>query len=276
MTTTTASKTSHAEENLGNIVSMEHVNVAVTDAAIAVLFYIRGMGFTRDPEELQAYTTTWANLGAQQVHLPATRKAQVVRGHIGMVTPRLAALTQRLEAVKPRLDGTEFAFEPRANYLEVTCPWGNHFHVHEPNASFGAMQRGIPYVEFTVPAGTAEGIAAFYRQAFGAPATVEPRTDGDAAVVEVGRDQHLVFRETRGELAPYDQHHIAIYVNNFSAPYEFLAARGLITEEPRNHQFRFQDIVNPDRGHVLFTIEHEVRGMRHGMYGRALYNRPID
>ncbi len=276
MTTTIASKTSYAEEDLGNIVSMEHVNVAVTDAATAVLFYIRGMGFTRDPEELQAYTTTWANLGAQQVHLPATRKAQVLRGHIGMVTPSLAALTARLETVKPRLEGTQFAFERRDSYLEVTCPWGNRFHVHEPNASFGGMQRGIPYVEFTVPVGAAGGIAAFYRQAFGAPATVEPCTDGDAALVEVGRNQRLVFQETPGDLAPYDQHHIAIYVNSFSAPYEFLAERGLITEEPRNHQFRFQDIVDPSDGRVLFTIEHEVRGMRHGMYGRALYNRPLE
>ena len=41
---------------------------------------------------------------------------------------------------------------------------------------------------------------------------------------------------------------IAIYVANFSAPYSFLADKGLVTEEPRNHQFRFVDIIDPDSG----------------------------
>ena len=36
-------------DDLGNIVALEHVNVTVPDQRLAMLFYIIGMGFTRDP-----------------------------------------------------------------------------------------------------------------------------------------------------------------------------------------------------------------------------------
>src|SRR5215467_16404451 len=39
----------YANEDVGNIVLLEHVNVQVPDQAVATMFYIMGMGFTRDP-----------------------------------------------------------------------------------------------------------------------------------------------------------------------------------------------------------------------------------
>ena len=50
-------------------------------------------------------------------------------------------------------------------------------------------------------------------------------------------------------------------------------AKGLVSEESDQHQYRFKDIVDLDTGKHLFTIEHEVRSMRHPMYARALVNR---
>ncbi|MDO8431197.1 MAG: hypothetical protein Q7S58_02175 [Candidatus Binatus sp.] len=38
-----------AAEDLGNIVALEHVNVTVPDQEKAALFYINGLGLTRDP-----------------------------------------------------------------------------------------------------------------------------------------------------------------------------------------------------------------------------------
>ena len=38
---------------------------------------------------------------------------------------------------------------------------------------------------------------------------------------------------------------------NFSRPYDFLKQRGLISEEVRNHQYRFKEIIDPDNGQVL-------------------------
>ena len=46
-----------------------------------------------------------------------------------------------------------------------------------------------------------------------------------------------------------------------------------MTEESDQYQYRFQDIVEPDSGKVLFTIEHEVRSMTHPLYARPLVNR---
>jgi hypothetical protein len=71
----------------------------------------------------------------------------------------------------------------------------------------------------------------------------------------------------------YDGHHIAVYLTNFSGPYQFLQERNLVTEDIRNHQFRFQDIVDPASGAPVFTLEHEVRSSRHPGYRRPLVNR---
>ena len=82
-----------------------------------------------------------------------------------------------------------------------------------------------------------------------------------------------MFRETDRAQPDYDGHHIQISLADFSGPHRRLLARGLVSEESNEHQYRFQDVVDPDSGDVLVTIEHEVRSMRHPMYGRALTNR---
>src|SRR2546426_1076187 len=91
--------------------------------------------------------------------------------------------------------------------------------------------------------------------------------------VKIGRNQSLVFRETEEPLKPYDGHHIAIYVANFSRPYSFLKQRGLISEEVENHQFRLKDVIDPESGDCLFLLEHEVRSLRHPMFHRFFVNR---
>jgi hypothetical protein len=131
----------------------------------------------------------------------------------------------------------------------------------------------MPYVELHVEPGAAEGIARFYRAAFGAPAVVVRNGGGPAARVTVGAHQELVFRESSAEIPPYDGHHIQVYITNFSGPHRWLSERGLVTEESNWYQYRFQDIVDPDTGRVLFTIEHEVRSLRSPLYLRPLVNR---
>src|ERR1043166_9332151 len=81
----------YADEDVGNIIELEHINVQVPDQLLATLFYIVGLGFTRDPYLNVGLTNMWANAGEQQFHLP-TRKAQVINGHIGVVVPDLSAL----------------------------------------------------------------------------------------------------------------------------------------------------------------------------------------
>jgi hypothetical protein len=253
-------------EDVGNIVSLEHVNVQIPDQSLSTLFYIVGLGFTRDPFMNVGLTNMWVNIGEQQFHLP-TGKPQVLRGHVGLVVPDPQGIAMRLADIQAHLSGTAFAWSQHDSYLEIRSPWGNLYRVYGPG-SFGPMQLGIPYVELTVPRGAADGIQRFYERVFGAPGSV----DDAAASVQIGTNQTLVFRES-DDVPEYDGHHIAIYIANFSGPYQFLEERGLITEGIRNHQFRFQQIVDPDSGAPLFTLEHEVRGSRHPGFRRQLVNR---
>jgi hypothetical protein len=257
-------------EDVSNIVMMEHVNVQVPDQALATLFYIVGLGFTRDPYMNVGLTNIWVNIGDQQFHLP-TGKPQVVRGHTGLVVRDLEALKGRLASIDEQLKGTQFSWSDKGDHAEATSPWGNRFKIYGPG-EFGNMRLGVPYVEFSVPKGSAQAIVRFYDEVFEAPGTLEKDGHGTAARIEVGPAQCLVFRESES-VPDYDGHHVAVYVQNFSKPFAFLVERGLLTEGIRNHQFRFQDIVDTKTGKPVFTIEHEVRSTRHPMYRRQLVNR---
>jgi len=259
-------------EDLGNIVALEHVNVTVPDQVKAALFYVNGLGLTRDPYMMTGPANMWVNAGRQQFHLP-TSKPQVLRGHVGVVVSDYEALPQRLTRVRDALSETRFECHEREGYVEAVCPWGNRIRCFAPNQRFGPMAVGIPYVEFDVPAGTAAGIARFYSEIIGAQAAPLDDKNGRFACVTAGNGQNLFFRETDRPIAPYDQHHIQIYINDFSGPHRRLAAKGLITQESDPHQYRFQDIVDPESGMVLFTVEHEVRSLKHPLYLRPLVNR---
>jgi hypothetical protein len=272
MTVETAAAIEEARaEDVGNIVSLEHVNVCVPDQTLSTLFYVVGLGLTRDPYLMVGLDNMWANAGEQQFHLP-TRQAQVIPGHIGVVVPDLEALQKRLKSVEEALKGTKFAWSVEDGYVAATCPWGNNFRCHAPQERFGAMTLGVPYVEFLVRPGTAAGIARFYQEVFGSPATVT-EDESPAAAVSVGPAQTLYFRESADGYRDYDGHHIAVYVANVSAAYAFLDERGLVTERLRNHQYRFQRIVDPDSGELLTELEHEVRSLRHPMAGRRFVSR---
>jgi hypothetical protein len=204
-----------------------------------------------------------------------TGNPQVLRGHTGIVIADRAALLDRLASVRERLAETRFGFSERNDHVEATCPWGNRLRCYEPDpARFGSIALGIPYVEFDVPVGTAEAIAEFYRRIIEVPARVE-RNGANGAVtrVTVGRDQHLLFRETDRTLPAFDHHHVAIYTVDFSGPYRRLRERNLVSQEDNRYQYRFRDIVDPDNGRHLFTVEHEVRSVTHPMYLRPLVNR---
>ena len=262
----------HAGENAGNIVGLEHVNLAVPDQALATLFYVSGLGGTRDPYLMVGLDNMWVNFGEQQFHLP-TDQAQVISGHIGMVVPNLEALQSRLGAVEEKLADTCFAWSVEDDHVAVTCPWDNRFRCYRPSEASSNMALGIPYVEFLVKPGAAEAIGEFYREALEAPSVVTGTDGGSVTKVGIGRGQEIVFREVATDMPPYDGHHIAVYIANFSRTYEFLENRGLITEDVANHQFRFRDIVDPKTGQKVFEVEHEVRSIHHPMYHRPLVNR---
>ena len=127
-------------------------------------------------------------------------------------------------------------------------------------------------MEFDVPVGSAKAIAAFYPAVMGTPAVM---TNGDANVtrVQMGKNQHLQFRETDVPQPAFDGHHVQMYITDFSGPYRKLRERNLITVEDNQYQYRFQDIVDLDSNKVLFSVEHEERSATHPMFLRPLVNR---
>ena len=261
-------------EDLGNVVFLEHVNVTVPDQRLATIFYVMGLGLTRDPYLMTGVANMWVNVGKSQFHLPGG-KPQVLRGTTGIVMPGRQALLQRLEAVREPLAGTSFAYRDTGSAVEATCPWGNRIRIHEPAVEFGPMRLGMPYVELDVPKGTADGIARFYKEILHTAASVGEAGGAKAAKVSVGADQSLIYRETDAAAnAPaFDGHHIAVYLADFSGPYKRMLERNLISEESDQHQYRFEDIACLDSGKVLFKLEHEVRSMRHPLYAREHVNR---
>ena len=260
-------------QDVGNVVSLDHVNLTITDQQVSTLFYIVGMGFTRDPYMTVGLQNMWVNIGRHQFHLPTRDAAQQLRGRIGLVVPSVDALEERLDAVGDGLAGTQFAFRREGANLDVTCPWGNEIRCHPASDRLDGARLGLEYIIFNTPAGTAPGIARFYEQVLGAEASVVERRGSPTARVVCGRNQAMLFREDPDETRDYDNHHIAVYLADFSGPHRELVERGLVSEESNPSQYRFVDIVDPDTGEKLYELEHEVRSMVHPMYGRELVNR---
>src|ERR1700754_3142224 len=139
-------------EDLGNILALEHVNLQVEDQGLATMFYLNGLGLTRDPYMMTGIDFMWVNVGRNQFHL-ITGKPQRVRGRIGLVIPDRGGLVQRLGGLRRVLSGTQFEFAEHNDYVEVVCPWGNRIPCLEPAPCFGPVTLGMPYVEFDVPVG---------------------------------------------------------------------------------------------------------------------------
>ena len=262
---------------VGNIVHLEHFNVIVGDQRLATLFYVVGLGGTRDPYIFTGLENMWVNFGRTQVHLPnrGGKAPEVLRGTAGFVVPNLDDLVKRLEhagnemkRVAPELPN-KFSFKRKKDCVEATCPWGNRVRCHAPSPEFGRTDLALAYVDFDVPQGTAEGIARFYNEIMRAPA----QAGKGRATVSIGRNQRLFFTETKNPLPEYDNHHIQIYIADFSGPYKKLLERGLVSMETDAHEWRFQWIVDPRDNAKLFQIEHEVRSMKHPLFGRPLVNR---
>lgn len=265
-------------QDVGNLVLLEHFNCVIDDQRLAVLFYVVGLGATRDPYMFPGLENIWLNFGRTQVHMPSRGvppRAERLRGTAGFVVPSLEDLKRRLEyagkemrRVVPEVPN-KFSFEVKADCIEASDPWGTRVRCHAPSPEFGATELGLVYVDFDVPPGAAEGIAHFYTEVMKSPA----RASNGRAIVPVGKNQKLMFTEASAPVPEYDGHHIQVYIADFSSPYRWLKERDLITLETDESEWRFQWIVDPRDASKLFQIEHEVRSLKHRLFARPLVNR---
>ena len=60
-------------QDVGNSVHLEHVNVTIPSQHHATLFYVAGLGLTRDPYMMVSDDNMWVNVGRSQFHLPTGR-----------------------------------------------------------------------------------------------------------------------------------------------------------------------------------------------------------
>lgn len=262
-----------ASEDLGNIVNLGHINVCVPDQGLATAFYVSALGLTRDPYLMTGTGNMWINIGLSQYHLPS-RGTQVLQGVAGLVIPGREALLKRLASARRDLTETRFSFHETRDGVAVTCPWGNRILCHEPDPDrFGRMRLGLAYIVFDTPPESAPAIGRFYASILGARARIETRDGAPCATISAGESQTLHFRETEHPAVDYDDNHIQIYIADFSGPHARLSERGLISQESNAHQYRFVDLIDPETGTVVYRLDHEVRSMRHPMYGRNLVNR---
>ncbi len=267
-----------ATQDVGNLLLLEHYNVLIDDQRLATLFYVTGLGGTRDPYLMTGLNNMWVNFGRTQVHMPspgASPQPQRLRATVGLVVPdldeleaRLAFATTEIARVMPG-QAHQVAFKRTDDWIDTTCPWGNRIRCHAPSPEWGPVQLGLVYLDFDVPGGTTEGITRFYNEVMGAPA----QAHAGRAVVSAGTFQSLRFTETDAPPPAYDGHHFAIYLSDFSGPYRWLLERGLISRDTEPHEWRLEWICDPLDGRRLFQVEHEVRSARHPLYNRPLVNR---
>ena len=305
---------------------LEHVNLNVPHQAEVLPFYWNILGCGMDPRKAANLApdapkkTLWANCGASQFHLPYGVTAQRIPGTIGLRYDSLEKLKARLlDTSKSGASETSHRYEIAVDrngqeVIHLTDCHGNVFHcraggsrvdatLRQPiisptetdewgdvAAQYGRDEsdcRGIDYVEFQCPVGTAAKIALFYESIFDATASVVQDGDTDIAIVAFGNvdetgkaDQSLLFRETEEVLPPYDGHHIAMYVGKSQADYEQAfknaATAGVVWVNPRFSdkadtlqaareckQFRCKDIVDMETGEKIFELEHEMRSIEH-------------
>jgi hypothetical protein len=97
--------------------------------------------------------------------------------------------------------------------------------------------------------------------------------DATEAMVTIGPEQTLCFKEADKEVHEFDSHHICLYLANLSPSYDWLLERNLVTSEDNVFQYRFQKIIDPETDQTLYETEHEVRSLYLSMFMRALVNR---
>ena len=214
------------------------------DQRLATLFYVAGLGLTRDPYLMVSDTNMWVNVGRSQFHLPSG-KPQVLRGHTGIVISGREALLDRLASVAksskapPSRSPSTTTTSRRPVRGAIACAATSR----TPRAS-GASRSAFPTSSSTCRSGPRKASAPSIREIMGMPAELG-NGDGTVARVKMGKDQHLQFRETDRPQPDYDGHHVQIYITDFSGPYRRLSERDLISSEDNQYQYRFRDIVDP-------------------------------
>ena len=261
---------------IGRMLHMDHVNFETPDHEMATIFYMNGLGFTRDPYRRADEQNLGVNVGRQQFHLPKRgENTPPFYGIIGLVIPDIVGIKQRCEVLNDlgKFEGTPYGWLEEGNSVLMTSPFGYRLRLH----SYGTLEftkpMGIAYVEVPAPLGKAARIGKFYEKIVGAPVQISAVGGTEAAIISAGPHQEIKFIER--ELDDYDTYtmHISYHVTHYNQLRQTLKEHGSLIGLGEGEAFFFDKIFDPDTGELLMTVQNEVRSLYHPDFMRPLINR---
>lgn len=260
---------------VGGILHLDHVNFQVQEHDLVTVFFVNGLGLTRDPYRRTDETNIGINVGLQQFHLPRRGVTPPFPGVIGLVVPELALVRARLERLERlgKFKGTAYVAEFGDDRATIVSPFGIRLRLHASESRPFLRPLGIAYVEIDVPPGTASAIATFYREIFRAVAEVDAADGSPRALVNAGPYQSVRFIER--DLDNHDTHnfHLSYHVTHYNEVRDRISANGAVKGEGRGQVFFFDRIFDLSTGETVFPLVNEVRSVYHADFMRPLVNR---
>ena len=186
-----------AAEDLGNIVSLEHVNTRIPDQTCVDAVPRHRAGVHPRPlshDQHRQYVDQY-RAAANSICRPARRRCCAAASDWWCpISPRWL---RRLAKVKPDLEGTQFDFREGNDILvDVISPVGQPHPLPPAAAPLRPGQSWPGLRQFDVPPGSADGIARFYREVIETPARSLTTTKGGGRASRSASRNISLFRET--------------------------------------------------------------------------------
>jgi hypothetical protein len=262
---------------IGGILGLEHFNFEGASHDLATIFFMNGLGFTRDPYRRTDETNMGVNIGMQQFHLPQRgNPTPPFFGEIGLVVPDLPVIKARLDrlAANGQFEGTPYELNViDESTLHVMSPFGVGLKLHAAGSLDFLRPLGIAYIDIPIKPGKAAALETFYRELVQTPTQLVDIEGEATLVVTYGPYQFIRFREREIENYHLYSFHVAYFVTNYNAYRERVIEQGALQGEGAGQVFFFEDLFDPESGEVIVKFGQEVRSIYHPDFMRPLVNR---
>ena len=262
---------------VGGILHLDHFNFEMEEHELATIFFINGLGLTRDPYQRVDETNMGVNIGLQQFHLP--RRGTVTppfHGEIGLILPDLSVVQERLDRLQGlgRFHDTLYGLdEVTDEYLLVKSPWGVRMRIWQSGVLPFHRAMGMVYVDIPVTPGSADSLRSFYKTLLGAPFHMADIGGEKSAVVAVGPHQQLRFRERDLDDHNLYEFHVAYYLSNYNFARDAAIKTGALRGEGNGQVCFLDGPFDPESGDLLLEFRQEWRSVYHPDFMRPLVNR---
>ena len=262
---------------VGGILHLEHFNFEVLDHDMATIFFINGLGLTRDPYRRTDETNMGVNIGMQQFHLP--RRGKVTPpfyGEIGLMLPDIKIVLARLNRIESdgKFEGTAYEILlVEKDFFYLKSPWGVPMRLWESGVQPFFVPMGLIYVDIRVQPGIAKKLTKFYQGLLRAPVLLDKIRGENAVIFTMGPYQYLRFIEREIENYNLYDFHIAYYITNYNEAREIAASHGKLKGEGAGQVCFIDGPFDKKNGKTLLEFQQEWRSVYHSDFMRPLVNR---